>query len=49
METVIVLLVLGTLIYFSVRKTIKMRKTGGCSSCSGCQIKDQCQKDKKYD
>lgn len=46
METIIVLLILGILIFLSIRKTIKIKKAGGCSSCSECQIKDQCHKEK---
>lgn len=44
LATVIVVLVIAALIFFSVLKLIKDKKSGKscCGSCQGCAMKEKC-------
>ena len=48
---IVLILTLGVILFFAVRRTIKTRKTGGCScgcggSCSSCAGCGACEKGK---
>lgn len=48
MADFIILLILAMAVFFAVRRTIRVRKTGGCGcGCSSCHQKEGCTTNKR--
>lgn len=47
MADFIILLILAVAVFFAVRRTVRIKKSGGCGcGCAGCHQKDGCSTNK---